>query len=121
MVREIVTVGTFTVEVQDAGHPSDKEKALRDGLVPVYHTHGLRQYLGTCKYHIRLDCPVLVHWRPGKLLGVGQLGKTVMREWVASYGEIAPYAQCRRCWDAKEGKGNSMNERLRTELEDRHK
>lgn len=44
------------------GHHAENE--VPDGDIIVYHIHGERQYLGTCKFHLRVDCPHLVNWRP---------------------------------------------------------
>lgn len=75
------------IKVQDTG-------ATRvPGQVPVYHTHGVRQYYGTAKFHKRPDCTVLVRWKPGK-----HLGKTIMREWYDSYNQISENDRCRRCF-----------------------
>ena len=61
--------------------------------VPVYHTHGMRQYLGTCKYHASPDCRHLQHWTPGR-----RLGKTIMREWCERLDTIPGRQRCKTCW-----------------------
>lgn len=77
------------VGVQDAGYtPYDTRE-----MYPVYHTHGLRQYIGTCKYHLDLYCPHLVHWVPGR-----GLGKTVMREWEYIGTKPNQRVLCKTCW-----------------------
>jgi hypothetical protein len=76
------------VSLQDAG-----AKKLTENDVPVYHTHGLRQYMGDAKYHKRLDCPHLTNWKPGK-----GLGKTIMREWESQYEDVPPRMRCRTCF-----------------------
>ena len=75
------------MKIQDAG-PNRK-----NGQIPVYHTHGLRQWYGTCKIHKDLNCPHLVHWRQGR-----GLGKTIMREWWNSYDDIYVGFRCKTCW-----------------------
>ena len=76
------------VGLQDAGTTHHNP-----GDVPVYHTHGLRQYLGRCKIHKRLDCPHLLRWTPGK-----GLGKTVMREHESNYNQVPQSWRCRTCF-----------------------
>ena len=75
-------------KIQDAGG----SKTVLD-TIAVYHTHGLRQYLGSAKYHIKPDCPVLVKWKPG-----AGLAKTIMREWFPSYSYIYNESRCKICW-----------------------
>jgi hypothetical protein len=75
------------VRVQDAG------SHRREGQVPVYHTHGLRQYLGTAKLHARLTCPHLTSWKPGK-----HLGRTFMCEWEDSYTSVPSSLRCKTCF-----------------------
>ena len=79
---------------QDAG--SRIKFPLPEGYVLVYHTHGLRQYIGTCKLHLSIDCRHLVHWRPEKH-GSESLGKVVMREAVHPKN-ISERARCKTCW-----------------------
>lgn len=67
------------------------------GNFPTYHTHGPRQYYGTCKYHKKLDCPVLKRWKPFKVRGKS-MGKTVMREWFNSEEEVSVQSRCKVCW-----------------------
>ncbi len=76
------------VSLQDAGtsHHDDND-------VPVYHTHGHRQHMGTCKTHKSLDCPHLVNWKPGR-----NLGKTIMREWEKNYEAIPKSWRCKTCF-----------------------
>jgi hypothetical protein len=76
------------VSLQDAGTSHHAEND-----VPVYHTHGLRQYLGKCKVHKSLDCPHLKNWKPGK-----GLGKTIMREWEKKYDEVPKSWRCQTCF-----------------------
>jgi hypothetical protein len=80
-------------EIQDAG--ADRTEKL---CVPVYHTHGLRQYLGTCKMHARLDCRHLRDWKPPK-----KLAKTIMREWEPFLNAVPEYMRCRTCWPKPNG------------------
>lgn len=62
----------------------------------VYHTHGLRQYFGTCKLHRDPDCPPLKHWRPG------WGSKTIIVEFFGSGDEVPERSRCRRCWKSTE-------------------
>ena len=75
------------VSLQDTG------PTKRDGQVPVYHTHGLRQYLGTCKIHKRFDCPHLKNWVPSK-----GMRKIIMREWEDNYEQVPKFCRCRTCF-----------------------
>lgn len=84
-------VSTKPITVNDAG------PAARPGQVPVYHTHGLRQWMGTCKIHMRPDCPHLAHWKPETHRGE-RLAKTVIREWEDSYENVSPRNRCRTCF-----------------------
>jgi len=85
------------VPIQDAGDTHHKP-----GQVAVYHTHGDRQYYGTCKYHKRPDCYILVQWKPGRILnGRGQLGKCIMREYVFEK-DLPKSSRCKRCWKESE-------------------
>jgi len=89
------------IPIQDAGGK------LRDAQPTdwvIYHTHGWRQYMGTCKEHARLDCPHLVNWKPGRhpmsrAERVVYLHKTVMRETTDPTWNF-PNLQCRTCWPA---------------------
>lgn len=74
-------------EIQDCG------PAPRPGQVPVYHTHGLRQYMGTCKIHKFSSCAHLTNWTPGS-----GLGKTIMREWEDDYSKVPESARCKTCF-----------------------
>ncbi len=84
-------IGHVDMKLQDAG------SSRLPGQVPVYHSHGLRQYHGTCKIHRSLDCQYLVHWKPG--FG---LSKTIMREWNDTYSQVPVDARCHRCFHSHE-------------------
>lgn len=82
-------MSTLEIPIQDAGYTrGDKPE---NGEVFVFHTHGLRQYLGICKMHRTPQCRHLVFWRPGKYLG-----KTIMRESV-NINSIRNQL-CKTCW-----------------------
>jgi len=97
------------VKFQDAG-PRVPDP-LPPGAVIFYHTHGVRQYFGTCKLHKDPECRHLVHWEPGHV-GQGswpknitpeqkkkyQLGKTLMREWAEREIDVPVGQRCRTCW-----------------------
>lgn len=86
-------------------------EVLPPGAVVYYHTHGRRQYYGSCKLHKDPKCPHLLRWEPGHV-GRGawpknitpaqkkkfQLGKTLMREWDKSESDVAISQRCRTCW-----------------------
>ena len=79
-------------EFQDCGVSAGHE-------IPVYHTHGLRQYYGTCRFHKRPDCTHLRNWKPGwRCGGKVQLKRVIMREWVKAYGDIPESMRCRTCY-----------------------
>lgn len=95
------TTPSPTVPGLQAGEDGDIQDAgdSLPGQVPVYHTHGLRQHLGTCKLHKRSDCPHLRHWRPGSRAGGKiQLGKILIREWFGTYEDVPKFARCRTCF-----------------------
>jgi hypothetical protein len=81
------------IPIQDVG-PSNHD-VLK---VPVYHVHGYRQYLGTCKLHASPDCRHFAQWRPGLLLGKVRMGKVIMRDWETSLDSIPPALRCKTCW-----------------------
>lgn len=81
---------TAGVPIQDTG-PRRTER-LR---VPVYHTHGYRQYMGTCRIHTRADCRHLLHWKPGR-----RLGRVIMREWEESLDAVPVTWRCKTCWSS---------------------
>ncbi len=97
------------LNVQDAGRKCPDQ--LPPGAVVYYHTHGKRQYFGTCKLHLDPNCPHLLNWRPG-YIGRGawpeniteaqkkkfQLAKTLMREWTERESDISESQRCRTCW-----------------------
>lgn len=97
------------LKVQDAGRKCPD--VLPPGAVVYYHTHGYRQYFGTCKLHLDSKCPHLLRWEPGHV-GRGswpknitaaqkkkyQLGKTLMREWSDSESEVDVSMRCKTCW-----------------------
>lgn len=100
------------LKIQDAGRvPPDP---LPPGAFFVYHTHGARQYYGTCKYHLNPNCSVLLNWEPG-YVGRGswpanptpaqlkkfQLAKTLMRECEEKESDIPERMRCKRCWKKK--------------------
>lgn len=84
---------------------------LPPGAVVYYHTHGRRQYYGSCKLHKDPNCPHLVRWEPG-YVGRGvwpknitkaqkkkfQLGKTLMREWTDKESDVSVSQRCKTCW-----------------------
>lgn len=80
--------GLVRPPIQDAG-PSRTDKLC----VPVYHTHGYRQYVGTCKVHADVDCRHLRAWKPAP-----QLAKTIMREWEESLDAVPASWRCKTCW-----------------------
>jgi len=80
--------GLVRPPIQDAG-PSRTDKLC----VPVYHTHGYRQYVGTCKVHADVDCRHLRAWKPAP-----QLAKTIMREWEESLDAVPVSWRCKTCW-----------------------
>lgn len=97
------------LKTQDAGR--NCPDVLPPGAVIYYHTHGRRQYFGTCKLHKDPNCPHLVHWQPGHIARGSwpknitaeqkkgfQLGKTLMREWSDSEAEVATSMRCKTCW-----------------------
>jgi len=53
--------------------------------------------MGTCKIHMRADCPHLVHWKPETHRGK-RLGKTIMRAWEDSYEAVYPRFRCKTCF-----------------------
>lgn len=60
------------------------EDGLPNGAILYFHTHGRRQWYGTCKMHRYPDCPHLVNWKPGSPMvggATGGLAKTIMVEW----------------------------------------
>jgi len=82
-----------------AGIPIQDTGNYQDGYIPIFHTHGFRNYMGTAKYHLDPDCRHLVHWQPGrrgphKL----KLGKTIIREWEADLGSVPESFRCKTCW-----------------------
>lgn len=97
------------LRVQDAGHPAPDP--LPPGAIVFYHTHGRRQWFGTCKLHKDPYCRHLVRWKPGHV-GRGiwpknitpekkkefQLAKTLMREWDKSEADVSPSQRCKTCW-----------------------
>lgn len=99
----------MTLKVQDAGRKFPDQ--LPDGAIVYYHTHGRRQYYGSCKLHKDPYCPHLLHWEPG-YIGRGawpknatteqkkkfQLGKTLMREWAEREKDVPVGQRCRTCW-----------------------
>ncbi len=74
-------------KIQDAG------TSFRPGQIATYHTHGVRQYKGTCKYHIRPDCVHLLRWKPMK-----GMSKTIMREGFDFEQQIGEPDRCKTCW-----------------------
>jgi hypothetical protein len=80
--------------VQDAGLPA---ALAPPGAIFVYHVHGRRQLYGTCKLHLRPDCPALVRWRPEMHRGQ-RLAKVAMREWFRRTEDIPERDRCRVCW-----------------------
>lgn len=98
------------IKIQDAG--GKLPDPLPKGAVVYYHTHGRRQWYGTCKLHKDPNCWHLVRWEPG-YVGPGrrktmrpeerkkfQLGKTLMREWAEKEGDISERQRCGTCWPA---------------------
>lgn len=98
-----------SLKIQDAGR--ECPAVLPPGAVVYYHTHGLRQYFGTCKLHKDPTCPHLLRWEPGHVARGAwpknitakekkkyQLGKTLMREWSSSEAEIMTSMRCKTCW-----------------------
>jgi hypothetical protein len=103
------------VKFQDAG--SKVPDPLPPGAVIFYHTHGVRQYFGTCKLHKDPNCRHLVHWEPGHVARGAwpknitpeqkkkyQLGKTLMREWAEREIDVPMAQRCGTCWNKKTGK-----------------
>lgn len=94
---------TFTPPVQDCGVGADFPGPAA-GTYVTYHTHGLRQYPGTCKYHAKLDCPVLVRWSrtyhrsASNPRRYSDSDATVLREPVDGPAEIIGQMRCRVCW-----------------------
>lgn len=96
-------------KIQDAG--SKLPDPLPLGAVVFYHTHGRRQWYGSCKLHKDLNCRHLARWEPG-YVGRGawpknptpaqmkkfQLGKTIMREWSESEKDVRVDQRCKTCW-----------------------
>jgi len=83
-------------DVESAPHP--------DGWIPLYHTHGLRQYMGTAKFHYDPNCRHLLAWKP-----FHQLAKVLIREWFVSLDTIPVQFRCRSCWP-KEKEGRMLRE-----------
>lgn len=87
-----------TTKIQDAGRHFPA--ALPAGAVVYYHTHGRRQWYGSCKLHLRPDCPHLANWSPGFVMGgLGQLGKTIMREYDTTGSLPSEEKRCKTCWN----------------------
>lgn len=97
------------LKTQDAGRPAPDP--LPPGAIIFYHTHGFRQYFGTCKLHKDPNCPHLVHWNPGHVMRGRwpknisaeekkkfQFGKTLMREWTEKLADVPPAQRCKTCW-----------------------
>lgn len=97
------------LKIQDAGRECPKD--LPPGAVVYYHTHGKRQYFGTCKLHKDPNCVHLLRWEPGYVARGAwpknitaeekkkyQLGKTLMREWADSEDEVQESLRCKTCW-----------------------
>lgn len=83
-----------TIEIQDCG-----QKELPIGHIYYYHTHGIRQGMGTCKLHSTPQCSVLIHWKPGSVMGgMGKLGKIIMRDHCPP-GDLSDSVKCKRCWN----------------------
>lgn len=104
------------LKTQDAG--SVVPDPLPPGAVLFYHTHGHRQYFGTCKLHKDPNCPHLIHWRPGHVARGSwpknisaeekkkyQLGKTLMREWDKSEDDVSVSQRCKTCWPSTPAPG----------------
>lgn len=75
--------------IQYAMHPAD----VPPDTTVAFHTHGVRQYRGTCKEHHDPRCPALAYRRQPHRMSV-----TLMVE----QDDLAtqyPRWQCRRCWD----------------------
>jgi hypothetical protein len=99
----------MSLPVQDAGRAVPD--LLPPGAVVYYHTHGRRQWFGTCKLHKDPNCRHLASWEPG-YIGRGawkkgitpeekrkwQLGKTLMREWDEREADVSVSQRCRTCW-----------------------
>lgn len=84
--QEILNTGIYE-GIQDCGI----------GDFPTYHTHGPRQYYGTCKFHKNLDCVVLKRWKPFTIMGK-MMGKTVIREWFKEEKDVSEKSRCKICW-----------------------
>jgi hypothetical protein len=67
------------------------------GNVPVYHIHGLRQFMGTCRLHMRPDCRHLTHWTPERHRGE-PLAKEIMCDWRERYEDVPERSRCRTCF-----------------------
>lgn len=63
-----------------------------DHMIYVFHTHGIRQALGTCKIHLKSNCHILIRWRPG-----AGLGKIIMRD-MRDVKNISEGEKCKFCW-----------------------
>ncbi len=61
------------------------------GQAVVYHTHGIRQGMGTCKLHRYPECVHIKYWRPG-----AGMAKVVMREMVDINASADQF--CKTCW-----------------------
>ncbi len=100
----------MTLKIQDAGRKVPDP--LPPGAIVFYHTHGLRQYYGSCKLHKDPNCRHLLRWEPG-FVGRGawpknitleekkrkfQLAKTLMREWDERESDVPVHQRCRTCW-----------------------
>lgn len=90
------TNAALPLPVQDAGPPGH---LAPPGADFVYHTHGRRQFYGTCKLHLRQDCPALLRWKPETHRGE-RLAKVLMREWFHQQEDVPERARCRICWPA---------------------
>lgn len=86
---------------------------LPEGSVVYYHTHGRRQYYGSCKLHRDPNCRHLLKWEPGfvargtwpKNISFSekkkyQLAKTLMREFANSEADVEQRLRCKQCWPA---------------------
>lgn len=103
--REAVVMKAPEIPLKDicdvSPHPDGipLKDRLAPGQIIVYHTHGFRQYMGTAKYHLTVECPHLVHWKPDSTR-VGRMSKIIMRDAVTPI-DIHQLSRCGTCWKEK--------------------
>lgn len=85
------------VAIEDLG---DIVEPCPKDLVMVYHTHGLRNYMGTAKLHCTPECQHLRHWKPERRCKGLRLSKTILREQLST-SLVDARNKCGSCWPKK--------------------